>query len=192
MKRVLLGGLSTLLVLAPTSLVQAQSSPSFENLPSAQAQTSDQLSAVLPAQETLYLEDDAVREYSLRLESAAIINGVNVPAGSVIRGEFRPVEGGLQYVATGVEANNRFYSINAESDTLHDVKDPREASLGSILTDAAIGAAGGFVLSEILGDVDLLEVVGGAAAGVIVGNTTAQRVVVVKPDQPILLQTLSR
>ncbi|NJO09825.1 MAG: hypothetical protein HC873_09390 [Leptolyngbyaceae cyanobacterium SL_1_1] len=190
MKRVLLGGLSGLLVLAPTALVQAQSSPSFENLPSAQAQTSAQINVILPQPETLYLTRDEVNEYSLRLQNAATVNGVSLPAGSVVRGEFRPVEGGLQYVATGIEANNRFYSLNAESATLHDVKDPRQTSAGSVLTDAAIGATGGYVLGEIFGSVDLIEVLGGAATGVVVGNTTAQRVVVVKPDQPIVLQTL--
>ncbi|NEQ31619.1 MAG: hypothetical protein F6K04_11525 [Leptolyngbya sp. SIO4C5] len=189
MKRVLLGGLSTLLVLTPTTWVQAQT-PSFESLPSAQVRNSAQLSAVLAQPETLYLEDDTVHEYDLQLESAAVIGGVNVPAGATIRGEFRPVEGGLQYVATGVEANSRLYRVEAESGVLHDVKDPRETSIGSVLTDAAIGAAGGLVLSEILGDIDLVEVLGGAATGVIIGNTTAQRVVVIKPDQEIVLQTL--
>ncbi|NJL85306.1 MAG: hypothetical protein HC886_03975 [Leptolyngbyaceae cyanobacterium SM1_1_3] len=158
--------------------------------PALRLKTSAQINVILPQPETLYLTRDEVNEYSLRLQNAATVNGVSLPAGSVVRGEFRPVEGGLQYVATGIEANNRFYSLNAESATLHDVKDPRQTSAGSVLTDAAIGATGGYVLGEIFGSVDLIEVLGGAATGVVVGNTTAQRVVVVKPDQPIVLQTL--
>ena len=55
------------------------------------------------------------------------------------------------------------------------------------MPDAAIGAVGGYVIGEVLGDPDVWEVVGGAAAGVVVGNTTAPFVVVVKPEQLITL-----
>jgi hypothetical protein len=37
------------------------------------------------------------------------------------------------------------------------------------------------------GGLSLGEVIGGAAAGVIIGNVTAQRVVVVEAGQPIIL-----
>ena len=104
-------------------------------------------------------------------------------------GRFEPVSGGLRYVATRVEVGDRIYSLQAASDTLHDVKDPRETSAGSILGDAGIGAAGGALLGGILGDgVSVGEVLGGAAAGAIIGNVTAQRIVVVEPNQTITLR----
>lgn len=138
-------------------------------------------------EETLYLDPDASHEYNLRLEQAAVVNGLNLPVGSLLRGSFEPIDGGLQYVANSVEIADRIYELNAASDTLHDRKDPRETRTGAILTDAAIGAAGGAVVGEVLGDIDVFEVLGGAAAGVIVGNTTAPAVVVIEPDEPILL-----
>ena len=70
---------------------------------------------------------------------------------------------------------------------MRDNKDPRQTSAGAIATDAAIGAAGGYVLGEVFGDAGFWEIAGGAAAGVLVGNTTAPLVVVVRPDQEIAL-----
>jgi len=63
----------------------------------------------------------------------------------------------------------------------------RETSTGAVLTDAAIGAAGGYVLGEVLGNADVWEIVGGAAAGVVVGNTTAPLTVVIRPEDEIML-----
>jgi hypothetical protein len=40
----------------------------------------------------------------------------------------------------------------------------------------------------VFGDASWGGMVGGAAAGVIVGNVTAQRVVVIEPNQPISLE----
>ncbi|MCU0553042.1 MAG: hypothetical protein MUC48_27245 [Leptolyngbya sp. Prado105] len=79
------------------------------------------------------------------------------------------------------------YSLDAESNILEDRRDPRDTSVGSIAEDAGIGAAGGAALGEIFGAIDLAEILGGAAAGVIVGNVTADEVVVVEPDQLITL-----
>lgn len=138
--------------------------------------------------ETLYLQPDTAVSYNLTLTTSAQVGGVSLPAGAVIRGQFEPVAGGLRYVATGFETSDRIYSLQAVSDTLHDVKDPRETSAGAILSDAAIGAAGGAVLGGILGGgVSAGEVIGGAAAGTIIGNVTAQRVVVIAPSQTLKL-----
>ncbi|WP_017301164.1 hypothetical protein [Nodosilinea nodulosa] len=57
----------------------------------------------------------------------------------------------------------------------------------TVAEDAGIGAAGGLVLGEILGDAGVGAVVGGAAAGAATGNITADRVVVVDPNQTISL-----
>ncbi|ASC71727.1 uncharacterized protein XM38_026810 [Halomicronema hongdechloris C2206] len=201
MNRLLLATIP-LLVITTGEVAQAQTTPSRSpdlfTQPQAQAQTATSLNADSNIDDTLYLNHDQVREHSLRLRETTRWNGITLPAGSVIRGQFEPIEGGLQYVATSVEVRDgqrpareghRTYSLTALSDPLHDVKDPRETNTGAILTDAAIGAAGGAALGEIFGDIDLLEVLGGAAAGAAVGNVTAQRVVVIEPGQVIPLHT---
>lgn len=58
---------------------------------------------------------------------------------------------------------------------------------GKLIEWKHILLAGGLVLGEVLGDADLAEILGGAAAGAAVGNVTADRVVVTKPDDPINL-----
>jgi hypothetical protein len=169
-------------------------------VPEVKAQTTSLLAQALPAntlqaipsvEETVYLGNGEVVEQSLRVDRATTFNGVSIPAGAVIRGRFEPVTGGLRYVAEGVQIGSRVYTLQANSDVLHDVKDPRETSTGAILGDAAVGAAGGALATEVFGDASWGGVVGGAAAGVVVGNVTAQRVVIVEPNQPILIQMQS-
>lgn len=151
------------------------------------AQAAQPLDTSIRSEETLYLDRDAVQEYNLSLQSRTAVGNQFLPAGSIIRGQFEPVDGGLRYVANSVEVGDRIFDLNAVSETLTDQKDPRQTDTGDIIEDAAIGAAGGLIIGEVLGDVDFLEVLGGAAAGVVVGNVTAQRVVVIEPDQSILL-----
>ncbi len=157
----------------------------------AQALPGNTLDAVTALDEAQYLGNGDTVEQSLRVNSSTTFNGVSIPAGSIIRGQFEPVAGGLRYVANGVQIGSRVYTLQAVSDVIHDVKDPRETSSGAMLGDAAIGAAGGALVTEVFGDASLGGIVGGAAAGVIVGNVTAQRVVVLEPNQPIALQLQS-
>jgi hypothetical protein len=145
------------------------------------------MQTVLDADETLYLNRKDTYDYDLILRSTTDINGQRFPIGSIVRGQFEPAEGGLVYRASSVEVGDRIYNFSAYSDLLRDRKDPRQTSTGAIVTDAAIGAAGGYVLGEVLGRADVWEVVGGAAAGVVVGNTTAPFVVVIDPEDPIML-----
>jgi hypothetical protein len=135
----------------------------------------------------LYLNNDRSYSYNLIVSNGATIDGVPIPAGAVIRGQYVPAKGGLRYVANAVEFNGRSYAISANSDVIEDVKDPRDTTAGSIAEDAGIGAAGGLVIGEIFGDADLGEAIGGAAAGAAVGNITADRVVVIQPNAPIVL-----
>ena len=151
-------------------------------------QTVNQLQVVTQTDETLYFNPDTAYELPLVVESATTVNGRQLPAGTVIQGRLDPVSGGLQYTATGLAAGDFTEPFSAVSDLLPDVKDPRETSGGSIATDAAIGAAGGAVLGAVLGDgISWWEILGGAATGVAVGNVTAQRVVILEPDVPIVL-----
>ncbi|NEZ65103.1 hypothetical protein D0962_20385 [Leptolyngbyaceae cyanobacterium CCMR0082] len=151
------------------------------------AQTEQTLNTTVSSDETLYLNKDEVHEYNLVLEDRTSIGDRFLPEGSIIRGQFEPVDGGLRYVATSAEVGDRIFDIDATSETLADRKDPRQTDVGDIIEDAAIGAAGGLIVGEILGDIDFLEILGGAAAGVVVGNVTAPSVVVIEPDQSILL-----
>ncbi|NJN03744.1 MAG: hypothetical protein HC873_01530 [Leptolyngbyaceae cyanobacterium SL_1_1] len=138
--------------------------------------------------ETLYLNEDRSYAYNLELEQAATIGDLYLPAGTVIQGSYEPAgDDGLRYVARAALVNGQSYAISAVSDVIDDQKDPRDTSGGAIAEDAAVGAAGGAVLGEVFGGIDLGEVLGGAAAGVAVGNLTADQVVVIEPDEPIML-----
>ena len=178
---ILLGGLSAVLLTGVGGALPRVVAPA------AIAQTAATLSATTIDGEPLYLSSDAVHEHRLQLTNGATVNGIAFPSGSTVRGRFEPVDGGLQFVADAIESGSQVYRLNATSALLHDQKDPRETSAGAIIGDAAIGAAGGLVLGEVFGDADFLEILGGAAAGVIVGNTTAPFVVVVEPNQTITL-----
>lgn len=149
--------------------------------------THSPIQATSAQDETLYLNSDRSYTYNLEVSNDLRIGSLNIPAGSIIRGRYEPADGGLRYVANAAEINGRTYNLKATSDVIEDVKDPRDTSVGAIAGDAGIGAAGGLVLGEIFGDAEIEEVVGGAVAGGIVGNVTADRVVVIKPDQPITL-----
>lgn len=203
MKSLLLGGLSALLVVglgplatseARAQVFSSQRQPSTTQQNTSQnpspgeiRQGSGELRTTLERDETLYLSKNKSYDQDLVLRSATAIGTQRLPVGTVVRGRFEPAEGGLVYRASSVEIANQIYQINAVSELLRDRKDPRQTSTGAILTDAAIGAVGGYVLGEVFGRPDFLEVVGGAAAGVLVGNTTAPSVVVIRPEDPIVL-----
>jgi hypothetical protein len=157
--------------------------------PVAQAQlfVSSPIQAVTPNTETLYLTTGTTVEQTLRVGAATNLNGRSIPAGSLVRGRFEPAEGGARFVATAVEVGNQVYAVNAASELLRDIKDPRETTTGAILTDAGIGAAGGAAVGGIFGNVSLGGILGGAAAGAVIGNVTAQRVVVIEPNQTLTL-----
>ena len=207
MKSLVFGGLSALVLLATSSLCGQASAQVFSSQRSPSSQSSQvqtnpgvaqrtaqnagrgtsALRTTLEEDKTLYLNKDNSYDYDLVLRSQATIGQQRLPVGAIVRGRFEPAEGGLVYVANSVEVADRIYQLQAVSELLRDRKDPRQTSTGAILTDAAIGAAGGYVLGEVLGDADVWEVVGGAAAGVVVGNTTAPLTVVIKPEDEIVL-----
>ncbi len=175
--------------LSAAASAQVFSSQRAQNTPAELTQTGATLRTMLEQDETLYLNKNKTYDYDLVLRTDSAIGNQRLPVGTVIRGRFEPADGGLVYVANSVEVADRIYQINAASDLIRDRKDPRQTSTGAILTDAAIGAAGGYVLGEVLGRPDLWEVAGGAAAGVLVGNTTAPFVVVISPEDSIVLHS---
>jgi len=203
MKSLLFGGLSALFVLGSSALgasaqvFSSQRSPQNQPVQNGQVQNdqvqnrqvaqSSVIQATFDRDETLYLDRDGTYQYDLVLRQEANFGGRRLPVGSVIRGQFEPAQGGLVYVADSIELGDRIFQLNAVSELMRDDKDPRQTSTGAIVTDAAIGAVGGYVLGEVLGDAGFWEIAGGAATGVLVGSTTAPLVVVVKPDQQIAL-----
>lgn len=175
------------LLIAPLVPIALPTIASAQTL--AQTTSATQFPVVTQSDETLYFNADTIYELPLVVESAVVINGRSLPAGTVIQGRLEPVSGGLRYVATAIEAGGLQQPLSATSMVLHDVKDPRETSAEAIAGDAAIGAAGGAAIGAVLGNgISLLEILGGAAAGVAVGNVTAQRVVIIEPGEPIVLQ----
>jgi hypothetical protein len=199
MKFLALSGLSALLMVgfgplsaeADAQVFSSQRSPAAQTqgtqAQGAPAQGSTVVQTALERDETLYLDKDSTYDYDLVVRSDSALGGQRLPIGAIIRGRFEPAEGGLVYVANSVELGDRIYQVRATSELLRDRKDPRQTSTGAVLTDAAIGAAGGYVIGEVLGDAGVWEVVGGAAAGVVVGNTTAPFVVVIRPEDQIAL-----
>lgn len=202
------GGLSALLLLGADPLTmsasaqvfssqrsnttaQQSSTPQSRPTQNAPTRTTQQsvLETKLKQNQTLYLDKREAHDYDLVIQNTSNLNGRQLPAGTLIRGRFEPSEDGLVYVANAIEIDNQIYSISARSDLLAERKDPRQTSTGAILSDAAIGAAGGYILGEVFGRPDIWEVAGGAAAGVLVGRTTAPSVVVIKPEDAIMLYT---
>ncbi|MDX2255707.1 MAG: hypothetical protein NW214_09345 [Pseudanabaenaceae cyanobacterium bins.39] len=143
-------------------------------------------------QDTLYINKGEVVNASLIVDrDIATNNGtVLIPAGAIIEGQFTPVEGGSKFVAQKLTSRGATINLKAESALINDVKDPRETSAGAILTDAGIGGAAGAVLGGVLrGNVQIIDILGGAAASVIVGNVTAPQVTVIEPSTVINLLT---
>jgi hypothetical protein len=143
-------------------------------------------------QDTLYINKGEVVNASLVVErDIAANNGtVLIPAGAIIEGQFTPVEGGSKFVAQRLTSRGATINLKAESALINDVKDPRETNAGAILTDAGIGGAAGAVLGGVLrGNVQIIDILGGAAASVIVGNVTAPQVTVIEPNMVINVLT---
>ncbi len=98
---------------------------------------------------------------------------VLIPYGSEITGEIRPNadESGSFFVAQElILPDGTVQRIDAFSDVVTRRETIKKgANAKQILQGAAIGAAAATVLSEIFGDIEFLEVLGGAGAGAIAG-----------------------
>ncbi|NEP56952.1 MAG: hypothetical protein F6K31_07980 [Symploca sp. SIO2G7] len=115
-----------------------------------------------------------------------------IPAGSEIDGELRPDGNGTRFFAQElrIRNSNQRVPINATSQKITETETINEGTdTSSILTGALIGAAAGTVLGEIFGDVDFLEILGGAGAGALAGLLLGGRrqaeVFVINPDQEL-------
>ena len=157
------------------------------NLPVGQA-----IATKVNRQDTLYInKGETVKTSLLVAQDISANNGtVLIPAGAVIEGQFVPAEGGSKFVAQKFTSRGATVRLQAESALINDVKDPRETNAGAILTDAGIGGAAGAVLSGILrGNIQILDILGGAAAGAVIGNVTAPQVTVIEPSTVVNIVT---
>jgi hypothetical protein len=91
---------------------------------------------------------------------------VLIPAGSKIKGELKPTNGGTQFVAKELKISGESaIAFDATSDVITRRETIRKRSNPDFLKGAAIGAAAAAVLAEVLGDIDVIEVLGGAGIG---------------------------
>lgn len=112
---------------------------------------------------------------------------VVIAAGTQVEGELQPVTGGTQFVAQNlVTSTDRRLPIDAVSDIITETETISEESDPDFLRGASIGAAAGAVLAEVLGDIDVLDVLLGAGLGalgsVIFRGDKEVEVVVVYPE----------
>lgn len=113
-----------------------------------------------------------------------------IPAGSRVEGELRPATGGTQFFAQelilGNSNSEQGLPINATSSVITETETISEKTDPDILRGAAIGAGAGALLSGILGNVSLGEVLAGAGVGVaaelLLRGRKEVEVVVVNPD----------
>ena len=92
-----------------------------------------------------------------------------IPAGSKIEGELQPAEDGTQFVAQELILDDRDRSIpvDATSEVITETRTITKETNPDILKGAAIGSVAATVIAEIFGEIDFLEVLGGAGLGAI-------------------------
>lgn len=115
-----------------------------------------------------------------------------IPYGSEVVGELRPVGEGSQFVAREIILRDRTrLFLDADSRVVTRVEEVEEgADIGTILQDAAIGAAAATVLAAIFGDraIATEEILGGAGlgalGGLIFGRKTVE-LIAIDPDNDL-------
>jgi hypothetical protein len=119
---------------------------------------------------------------------------VLIPSGSQVVGELRPAEGGSQFVAQElVLTSGQRIQLNANSEVITTTEEVRKgASAGTIVKDAALGAAAAAAVSAVTGDraIATEEVLGGAGIGGLLGLFLGRdRVTLIRvdPDQDLNL-----
>ncbi|MGB3495114.1 MAG: hypothetical protein WBA57_20465 [Elainellaceae cyanobacterium] len=143
--------------------------------------------------EKIILTPDETVEATLVVEETlySTMGTVLLPAGSEVTGTFRPLTGetvGTQFYAETLETpDGREFDLDAVSRPVTRTEVITEETDRDFVKGAVIGGAAAAVLSEILGSIDLLEVLGGAglgALGILIfgGNEEEVEVVVVDPN----------
>lgn len=120
-------------------------------------------------------------------------NTILIPRGSQIEGVLEPVEGGTQFVAREVviATTNERLPLFASSQVISQTETISRQSDPDLLEGAAIGAAAGALIGEIFGSIDVLEVLGGAGAGLIASlflrGDEEVEVFVIEPENDLIL-----
>jgi len=125
----------------------------------------------------------------IRSASGAVI----IPANSKIQGELRPSGNGTQFVAQElVLDNSNRYSIDASSDLITRRETISKRSDPRWFEGIAIGAVAASVLGEVLGKIQLWQVLGGAGVGalgsLLIRNNNQVEVIVVDPSTDLNLR----
>ncbi|WP_299409698.1 hypothetical protein [Acaryochloris sp. IP29b_bin.148] len=192
-------GLATLLALGMSS---AGVAPLLQILP-AQAQVfprssraslsaGTRIPAAYQGAERIILKPDETLPVTLTvIEDVRNSRGtVLVPRGSRIAGQLEPSGRGTQFVANTLVLTNRDrQDIDATSEVITRTEEIRKGNNDRIWQGALVGGAAAAVLSEIFGDVGVIEVLGGAGAGALGGWLLGRRekvdVVVVDAKQDL-------
>jgi hypothetical protein len=120
----------------------------------------------------------------------APLGAVLIPAGSQVKGQLQPAEGGSQFVASQIILpDGKQLTVDATSKVVtrkETIKKGPQAS--SILIGTAVGAGAATALSAIFGDVSLWKVLvgagGGALAGTFLGRKSVE-LVSVNPNEDL-------
>jgi len=122
-----------------------------------------------------------------------------IPAGSEVRGELQPADGGSQFIAEElILTDDTRYFIDAASDVVETTQEIRPGiNTGSVLKGAAIGAGAATIISGITGKkrITLGKILIGAGVGAAGGALLGKRretVVVIEPDRDLDLTLNSR
>lgn len=122
----------------------------------------------------------------------APLGTILIPQGSEITGQVQPTDGGSQFVADElILPSGTSLPLEATSKVVTETEKISQGSRSQgILKGALIGAVAASILSEIFGDIQLLEVLLGAgvggAAGAVLDRDKAE-VVVIYPESDLTL-----
>jgi len=122
---------------------------------------------------------------NIRTRNGALL----ITQGTQVVGQLQPTAGGSQFVARELIIGGRSLPIDATSQIITQTQEVSGGSnIGSILQGAAVGAAAAAGIGAITGNrkIEILEVLGGAAAGglggLLLGNRKKMDVVVINPN----------
>lgn len=118
---------------------------------------------------------------------------VLIPAGSKIEGALRPTTDGTQFVAEELVLDNgERYPIEATSDVITRRETITRQSDPKIFQGVAIGAVAASVLGELLGEIEIWQVLGGAGLGalgsLLIRNRDRVEVISIDPATDLDLQ----
>jgi hypothetical protein len=141
-------------------------------------------------------EETAPVDLIVAKDIKAPLGAILVPAGSTIKGQLQPAEGGSQYVASQIILpNGKQLPLDATSQVVTRKEEVRKGPRArSILVGTAVGAGAATALSTIFGGglrgVKAWRVLAGAGAGAIGGTLLGRRkveLVSIQPSQDLAL-----